>query len=373
MDDVDRNRMDVEEAMRRVREQRRVDQERVDEHERLEAIRNEEEAVKIQRSEYRANFLIKLRIFLYFSSFVLGMLAIFFVITPPEVIAKLTDNSRASTLALAALALVAIVIIVGLFIPRKEEKHFVDIDKEIYNAKMSIAEAEREQLLEKVKFMEQELSKRHSGFSDLENSTTFLDVTAADIGFARNTSSANNFERYMRSLIQSLDANIQSSETKASLLLDKGTKYLWRGIFFYVVSIVVWQIASANFKLGEYIVWGMISCSMTFLVVEFLAAWFLRQYKNFTDSSFNFVRVKSIFNRYFLAYLAIKEFSNSTEHLADMRVQMLKVLEEDIKWLEPEPQKPGDLNHMIAMFESVSGLVEKLKISSKAETKAASS
>ncbi|MOA31964.1 hypothetical protein D3C78_1531500 [compost metagenome] len=55
-----------------------------------------------------------------------------------------------------------------------------------------------------------------------------------------------------------------------------------------------------------------------------------------------------------------------------MRAQMLKVLEEDVKWLEPAPQKSGDLNHMIAMFESVSGLVEKLKVSAKGDKPAAS-
>jgi hypothetical protein len=378
MEDVDLNAMrnNADELARRNKEERakrRDDQERADERERLDAIRNVEEAEANRRSEYRAKLLIKLRLFLYSIAIVLAVLAVFFAMTPPELIAKLTENSRASSLAFSALALVTAVTLIGFFIPRKEEKHFADIDEKIYSAQMSLAEAEREQLLEKVRFLELELNKSHAGFSEVEDHTSFVDITSADLGFYRAATNSNNFDRYMRSLIQSLDMNIERSESKASLLLDKGTTYLWRGIVFYVLSIVFWQIASANFKLGEYALWGMISCSMTFLVVEFLAAWFLRQYKSFTDSSFNLVRVRSVFNRYFLSYLTIKEFSNTSEHLVDMRSQMLKVLEEDVKWLEPESQKSGDLNHMVAMFESVSGLVEKLKVSSKADTKSASS
>ncbi|VVP32459.1 hypothetical protein PS870_04393 [Pseudomonas fluorescens] len=300
-------------------------------------------------------------------------LAAYFFARDPQFLGVFLDNTFAAWTGVLGAALSVVALLVGYFFSvSTKEKTFVDIDDRLYTNRIEAVEAERDALLEKVSDLEFELvnnvdhsNKASPGPFDSSGSDRL------DLGTVSSVSDSKGFDQYLRSIIRSLDMNIELADSKASLLLDKGTTYLWRGIIFYIVSIVVWQIATSYFTMGQYAVWGMVSCSMTFLVVEFLAAWFLRQYKSFTDSSFNLVRVKSVFNRYFLSYLAIKEFSDSSQHLVDMRLQMLKVLEEDIKWLEPSPQKAGDLNHMVAMFESVSGLIEKVKLSAKSESASA--
>ncbi|WP_047299962.1 hypothetical protein [Pseudomonas fluorescens] len=336
----------------------------------------EKEADAFARNEdLRKNFIVnRVRPVLLFAGMMMLVASSVFLVDP-EFFRMLTNNSFATTLGVSGVLLTILSVLLGYF-GSVRERTFVDIDDRLYGARVAAVEAEKELLEEKIRQLENEkfsnFTVRQFVPSSAFESADLLDKKH-DSGSPASVGDKITFDSYMKSLIRALDMNIEIADSKASLLLDKGTNYLWRGIVFYVISIVVWQVATINFKVGDFAIWGMISCSMTFLVVEFLAAWFLRQYKSFTDSSFNLVRVKSIFNRYFLSYLAIREFSDSSQHLVDMREQMLKVLDGDIKWLEPASQKAGELNHMIAMFESVSGLVEKLKVTSKSDNSTASS
>lgn len=327
-----------------------------------------EEELLSKLGDYRRRVLFRrLRPVALLVSTIMAMVSVVMILKP-ELYGFLVENKFA-----ALLGVCSVIFFVGFVVSYalgfNDEKSFVDIDDKLYSSRVEAAEFERDEALRQLRKVVDELVVVQSVSN--ESSEQVLRSSSQeghkfDYAIGAGASDTHGFDHYLKSIIRSLDMNIELADNKASLLLDKGTTYLWRGILFYVLSIVVWQVSTAYFKVGDYAVWGMISCSMTFLVVEFLAAWFLRQYKSFTDSSFNLVRVKSVFNRYFLSYLAIKEFSDSSQDLVDMRVQILKVLEEDVKWLDSGLQKTGDLNHMMAMFESVSGLVEKLKMSSKA-------
>ena len=72
-----------------------------------------------------------------------------------------------------------------------------------------------------------------------------------------------------------------------------------------------------------------------------------------------YAKIKTIFHRYMLANIAIKEFSTK-ETWAESRVHMLKVLEEQIKWPDALDNK-SDMNHMVEMFNSFSLAAEKMK------------
>ncbi len=173
----------------------------------------------------------------------------------------------------------------------------------------------------------------------------------------------DRFEKYMREIVLSLDSQINLSERKASILLDKGTSYIRNGIIFYVLSIIAWQIIERNAPLSTIAILGMVSCSLTFLVIEFLAAWFLRQYRSFVDASTNLIRVKSVFNRNLLAYFAMKEFSldEDMEAMTSIRTELLAILSQDIKWPDIHVGPPGDFNHMMEMFDSFTKFVDKAK------------
>ncbi|MDU9027931.1 hypothetical protein [Pseudomonas mediterranea] len=169
----------------------------------------------------------------------------------------------------------------------------------------------------------------------------------------------DHFEEYVMGLIQTLDKRASLAEEKASKLLDTGTMYLRRGIYFYIFSILIWQVAFHFWPGTNYMIYGVISCSLTFLVVEFLAAWFLKQYRSFTESSMQFVKVRSVFDRYLLAYYSLKQFSDESNK-TETRALILRVLEERAGWPETATL-PIEMNHMVQMFSSVSEVLEKIK------------
>lgn len=224
---------------------------------------------------------------------------------------------------------------------------FLDIDERASSSKIDLKLSELRQGFLQFK------ASRDSGANNTQEGVA-VDIPKAE----PHKSSA--IEHYINRLTKSLDMHIETSDKKASKLLDTGTMYLRRGIYFYVASIFAWQLIAHIWGVSKPLIYGVISCSLTFLVVEFLAAWFLRQYRSFIDSSVQFMKAKSVFDRYMLSYYAIKEFSvEGAEGMAESKIQILKVLAEEIKW--PEASKPSDMNHMIEMFESLSGLLDKVK------------
>lgn len=195
----------------------------------------------------------------------------------------------------------------------------------------------------------------------LNNEIEKLRSTLSNGGGDKQYERKDYFESYVLSLIQTLDKHVTLAEEKASKLLDTGTKYLRRGIYFYIVSIIVWQVAFHYWGGTTYMIYGIASCSITFLVVEFLAAWFLRQYRSFVESSMQFMKVRSVFDRYLLSYYSLKEFGlEDGVSMSESRSLMLKVLEEKAGWPETVVST-ADVNHMVQMFSSVSDLLEKIK------------
>lgn len=226
---------------------------------------------------------------------------------------------------------------------------FVDIDERASSSKIDSRMTELRQEILQFK------ASRGSGANNTHEDA-IVDFPKAEF----HQSSA--IESYIHGLTKSLEVHIETSDKKASKLLDTGTLYLRRGIYFYVASIFVWQLIAHIWGVNKQLIYGVISCSLTFLVVEFLAAWFLRQYRSFIDSSVQFMKVKSVFDRYMLSYYAVKEFSGEgVDGMAESKIQILKVLAEEIKWPEALNSKSSDMNHMVEMFESLAGILDKVK------------
>jgi nitrate reductase NapE component len=269
----------------------------------------------------------------------------------PDIFTFFLDDRVAQTVAVVGGIGVLVAMFLQLWAPHKE-KGFVGID--IRAQEEVIEQSVNERVSEFVKSLAESGVQGAVSYKESDGGKK-VDVL---IG---SKSDQSNFETYVISLIKQLDFQISTFDKKASEQMDTGVKFLMRGIYFYILSIFLWQYLLKTGYVGEYAFIGMVSCTLTFLVVEFLAAWFLRQYKGFVESSMNLVRVKALFNRYMLSYYTVKEFSEASEGLAVVRSQLLKVLEEAVKWPDPTPVKAGDLNHMVAMFESVTGVIEKMK------------
>jgi hypothetical protein len=170
------------------------------------------------------------------------------------------------------------------------------------------------------------------------------------------------YEVYICSVVESLDKHISLTEEKASNLLDRGLLFLFGGMLFYVVAIIAWQIWA---KYGEpevsvmYI--GMFASSVVFLVCEFLAAWFLKQYRHYVDASLSCLRVKSVYDRYLLSYYAVKEMAPEGDGVSEKLNRVLEALKEDVSWPKHKDNIGNDFNYMLESMGSVLASVDKLK------------
>lgn len=184
-------------------------------------------------------------------------------------------------------------------------------------------------------------------------------------------SSNTPFEAHISNVLKSLSAYATSSEITATKLLDKGVSFMAGGLVFYVLAIAVWQIF-ANFTHPDphvmYV--GMAACSMTFVVVEFLAAWFFKQYRYYVEVSLSCLRVRSVYDRYLLSYYSLREFNSESD--ASIRNQMTESLKEDVNWPAYKGSVANDFNYMIESMGAAHTSMDKMKdlFQSKKKSKA---
>lgn len=179
----------------------------------------------------------------------------------------------------------------------------------------------------------------------------------------------DSFEDYFNEIRRVLLEQAHTSDKKASILLDKGTAYSKGGITFFILSIVAWQILAWITGFKEQYIYGIVSCSLLFIFIEFLAAWFLKQYRHFVDTSTYHIKVKSIFDKYMMSYLAIKSLSGNEGSEESKYQAMLRVLEEDIKWPESYLLKNGDVSFAKEALETMTQFAKAMKSEAKSQSK----
>lgn len=247
---------------------------------------------------------------------------------------------------------VAFSLVLSIFLNNKKEKNFdlYDVDRLAMEQKRAIEQLFLSKAARDVYDSRKLLNLNEPPSDQIDERATRPEAYIA-------LSFMSDFGRYLSGLIRYLNAQVEQSDSKASVLLVTGKMYVRRGIYFFVASIVFWQIYGYFSKeISHVMIVGMVSCSLTFLVVEFMAAWFLRQYKEYVDAAIVYAKIKTQFDSIMLAYLSLKEFEGGGQEY--IRDEMAKVLKEPIMW--PESVKQVDLNHMKQMFESFSKLAGKL-------------
>ncbi|AMS20538.1 hypothetical protein AYK59_10485 [Pseudomonas synxantha] len=178
---------------------------------------------------------------------------------------------------------------------------------------------------------------------------------------SRKAVSGFDFVEHMRSIIESLDYQIDYAEAKASRLLEVGRSFVRGGISLYILSIILWQgyLYYIGFLLNPGIVIGMVSTTLIFLIMEFLGAWYLKQYRHYGDSAFSYMKVRSSYNKYMLAYCTILEFTTDDHSAA--KDDMLRVLSESENWPDIKEVNSNDFNYMLQSVEAMGTVFEKLK------------
>jgi hypothetical protein len=197
----------------------------------------------------------------------------------------------------------------------------------------------------------EEGKKKQEGTKDKSRENTYSYEAA---------STETSFEVYVSNILRSLSAYAASSEVTATKLLDKGVAFMAGGLVFYVLAIVIWQVFANLTKPDAHVMYvGMIACSMTFVIVEFLAAWFFKQYRYYVEVSLSCLRVRSVYDRYLLGYYALREFEG--EEGIDARDRMMEVLKEDVNWPTYKGSASNDFNYMIESMSTAHTSIEKFK------------
>jgi hypothetical protein len=174
-----------------------------------------------------------------------------------------------------------------------------------------------------------------------------------------------SFAQYFLDVKGVLQDKADTADKKASILLDRGVAYSKLGIAFYVLSILAWQVVAWWHGFQAQFIYGIGSCSLLFIFIEFLSAWFLRQYRHFVDTSTYLMKVKAIFDRYMLTFLAVGGSSSSTNNVA-----LLEILSKEIKWPDSYLLRDADVSfarEVASSIAEVASSIRKTKDSSKKE------
>ncbi len=158
----------------------------------------------------------------------------------------------------------------------------------------------------------------------------FIPIGPHSVNFDNNT---DPYSSHFRVISKTLHDRAIDADKKASILLDRGAMYMKSGIVFFLFSIVMWQVVFVvyGFHTEHYL--GIASCSAVFIFIEFISAWFLKQYRHYVDTATYLTKIRLLFDRYQLAYFAAKE-SGSGEPSQHRIEQLISLLSAEIRWPE---------------------------------------
>jgi len=234
---------------------------------------------------------------------------------------------------------------------RRRDSRFIDLDERRRTPFKGVSDIVHE--LEKL--------RRNQESVDYDKIRRMVE-SAVDREQASRLAAFDSFVGYFKNVVRTLEEKAAVADEKASMLLDKGTAYSRWGIVFYVFSIVVWQIVAWAGGFRVELVYGVVSCSVLFAFIEFLSAWFLRQYRHFVDTSTYLIKVKSMFDRYLLAYQVITDEDVPAKLKPKEAVStILQMLGADIKWPDTHILKRGDISFAREAMEAMSGLAKNLR------------
>lgn len=197
--------------------------------------------------------------------------------------------------------------------------------------------------------------------NELEQAKT--DLKAASSSTGSDPLRDQYFAAYFNSVREVLERKAAVADEKASILLDKGVAYSRFGIVLFVASIALWQYLAWHGGFKVQYIYGIASCSILFVFIEFLSAWFLKQYRHFVDTSTYLIKVKSIFDRYMLSYLIANEFDalDSEEQANSQIAGVLGLLRDDIKWPDDYILKNADVSFARETLQAISEIVKATK------------
>jgi hypothetical protein len=172
----------------------------------------------------------------------------------------------------------------------------------------------------------------------------------------RSAGPAGSFVEHFHELKCDLEHRAESSHAQAALALDQAVSWAWRGIVVYAMAIVFWQALTWFRGFHAQFIYGMVSCSLLFIFIEFFAGWFLKQYRAFIDTSMYLMKVRAMFDRYMLLYLTqgderIGSAASPGAHT------LFAMLEAEIRWPDSYIGRDPDTNLAREMVAALTELI----------------
>jgi hypothetical protein len=186
-------------------------------------------------------------------------------------------------------------------------------------------------------------------FSDVDkdvNQTPSIQINdssnvTVEIGKNTEGGKQDTFEGYFNNMISVFDREMERSNQKASILLNRGVWTSILGIIYYLGSIISFQSLFSAKGFQQFHIYGLVSSTLLFIFIQFVGAWFLKQYRYFVDTSTYYFKLKTTIERYLLSYLALKENSTKKDEILP---KMLDFLMQEIKFPETYLIKQADVN-----------------------------
>lgn len=237
----------------------------------------------------------------------------------------------------------------------QHERRFIDID----------LSSRDDRLRRQISLLQAQLRQQQA---TLAKSTSKIEnLTKQEI--ASQTNQQHGFSLHFRNMTTTLEDKAATADKKASALLDRGIIYIKFGIVFYIFSIIIWQLL-AWYKGFQYqFIYGIIASSVLFVFIEFISAWFLKQYRQFVDTSTYLIKVKSMFDKHMLLFQMAVDME--TYNLKNESFTALTdALKDDIRWPESYLLKNPDAGFVQEFMNSlteVARVLTEMKKSDKAE------
>lgn len=245
---------------------------------------------------------------------------------------------------------------------RSPEKRFIDVDTK-QSTSSDLQAADLDKLIAEVRQLKESRAELN-----LEAISQLLQDQLSQTREGSNEQ-PETFIGYFTKIRELLERKADVSDQKASILLDRGIAYSKGGIVFFIIAIISWQILSWIKGFQVQFIYGIVSCSLLFIFIEFLSAWFLTQYRHFVDTSTYIIKVKALFDRYLLTYLATKEYADEKTGASTHAAKLFSILHEDVKWPDQLKAEKG-IGFANDAMESLADLAKAIKtLKSKTEEK----
>ncbi len=174
------------------------------------------------------------------------------------------------------------------------------------------------------------------------------------------------FAEYHASIQKQLLDKADDADEKASILLTRGKGYTRLGIGLYLAAILGWQVwAHFEGAFKEQFIYGIASFSLLFIFIEFLSAWYLRQFRHFMETSTYLMKIKAIFDRYMMAYFAVQELHPGEEVEKEACIRIIDMLVSDINWPDPHSLKKPDISFAAEAMTSMAEIAKSVRQPSK--------